>query len=40
VLGLTFNVEAGALADGASVLFLPTANIESSPTGSQARYVS
>jgi hypothetical protein len=31
VLRLTFNVEAGGLADGASALFLATANIESGP---------
>jgi hypothetical protein len=31
VLRLTFNVEAGGLADGASALFLATANVESSP---------
>lgn len=31
VLRLTFNVEAGGLADGASALFLATASIESSP---------
>lgn len=31
VLRLTFNIEAGGLADGASALFLATANIESSP---------
>jgi hypothetical protein len=31
VLRLTFNVEAGGLADGVSALFLATANIESSP---------